>query len=95
MGVKKWSAALILVVLSGAINACTANEGQSDSRDDEALLVATTVSPITSIVSRVGGDRVDVRGIVPEGTNSHTYEPPPSVAATLAEADVEIGRAHV
>ena len=52
------------------------------------LVVATTVSPITSIVANVGGDRVDVRGIVPEGTNSHTFEPAPQVAALLSEADV-------
>jgi ABC-type Zn uptake system ZnuABC Zn-binding protein ZnuA len=29
-----------------------------------------------------------VTGVVPEGTNSHTYEPPPSVAATLEQADI-------
>jgi ABC-type Zn uptake system ZnuABC Zn-binding protein ZnuA len=52
------------------------------------LVVATTVSPITSIVANIGGDRVDVRGIVPEGTNSHTFEPAPQVAALLSEADV-------
>ena len=52
------------------------------------LKIATTVAPITSIVANVAGDLADITGIVPEGTNSHTYEPPPSVAATLAEADV-------
>ena len=30
----------------------------------------------------------EITGIVPEGTNSHTYEPPPSVAATLESADI-------
>jgi len=51
--------------------------------------VATTVAPITSIVANVaaGTDTV-ITGIVPEGTNSHTYEPPPSVAATLEDADI-------
>jgi ABC-type Zn uptake system ZnuABC Zn-binding protein ZnuA len=29
-----------------------------------------------------------VTGVVPEGTNSHTYEPKPSVATVLAKADV-------
>jgi len=55
---------------------------------DGRILVATTVSPITSITSRVGGDCVEIRGIVPEGTNSHTFEPAPSVAALLSDADV-------
>ena len=53
------------------------------------MRVATTVAPITSIVANVaaGTDTV-ITGIVPEGTNSHTYEPPPSVAATLEDADI-------
>ena len=57
---------------------------------DEAdrLLVATTVAPITSIVANIVGDRADVEGIVPEGTNSHTFEPQPSVAELLSTADV-------
>jgi ABC-type Zn uptake system ZnuABC Zn-binding protein ZnuA len=78
-------AAVILAValLSGA---CASG---GDAADDPAKLnVVTTVSPITSIVSNVAGDLVEVRGLVPEGTNSHTFEPPPSAARTLARADV-------
>ncbi len=36
----------------------------------------------------IGGDRVDVTGIVPEGADSHTFEPAPKVAELLARADV-------
>ncbi len=46
------------------------------------------MAPITSIVANIGGDRVQVTGIVPEGTNSHTFEPKPSVAELLSELDV-------
>jgi ABC-type Zn uptake system ZnuABC Zn-binding protein ZnuA len=46
------------------------------------------VAPITSIAANVGGDRVDIEGIVPEGTNSHTFEPAPQVAELLSTADV-------
>lgn len=52
------------------------------------MKVATTVAPITSIVANVVGDRADVEGIVPEGTNSDTFEPKPSFAELLSEADV-------
>jgi ABC-type Zn uptake system ZnuABC Zn-binding protein ZnuA len=34
------------------------------------------------------GDRARIEGIVPEGTNSHTFEPAPSVAKLLSEADL-------
>ncbi len=50
--------------------------------------VVTTVAPITSIVAAVAGDRAVIDGLVPEGTNSHTFEPPPSAAKVLSEADV-------
>lgn len=54
----------------------------------ERLQVVTTVAPLTSIVANVAGSAADVRGLVPEGADSHTFEPKPSVAAALADADV-------
>jgi ABC-type Zn uptake system ZnuABC Zn-binding protein ZnuA len=78
------SASAAALVLAG----CGGSDDSAPEPDGDSILVATTVSPITSIVSRVGGDCVDVRGIVPEGTNSHTFEPAPSVAALLSDADV-------
>ena len=73
------------LALAGA--ACGGDDGAGGGGPDR-LLVATTVAPITSIVASIAGDRAEVEGIVPEGTNSHTYEPKPSVAELLSEADV-------
>jgi len=56
--------------------------------DGDRLKIVTTVSPITNIAANIGGDLVEIDGVVPEGTNSHTFEPPPSVAEALAEADL-------
>lgn len=61
-----------------------------DFADDGLLNVATTVAPISSIVRNIGGDRIHLRGIVPDGTNSHTFEPAPSDAKILSDADVLI-----
>jgi len=66
--------------------ACGAGAHAAD--DPGKLNVVTTVSPLTSIVSAVAGDAAEVRGLVPEGANSHTFEPPPSAARTLARADI-------
>ena len=60
----------------------------SSASPPDALNVVATVSPITSIVENIGGTRVNLQGVVPEGVNSHTFEPAPSVAATLADADL-------
>ncbi|MEO7369992.1 MAG: metal ABC transporter substrate-binding protein [Ilumatobacteraceae bacterium] len=46
------------------------------------------MAPITSIVANIAGDRADVHGIIPEGTNSHTYEPKPNVAKLMTTADL-------
>jgi ABC-type Zn uptake system ZnuABC Zn-binding protein ZnuA len=58
------------------------------AEDDGRLNGITTVSPITNLTENVGGRHVDITGIVPEGTNSHTFEPAPSDARLMAEADV-------
>lgn len=52
------------------------------------LDVVSTVSPVTNIIYNVGGDRIKLTGIVPEGVNSHTFEPAPSDAKILAGADL-------
>ena len=63
--------------------------GTGDRQDATTLLrVVSTVSPITSIVENIGGDRINLQGIVPEGANSHTFEPVPSLAAILSKADL-------
>jgi ABC-type Zn uptake system ZnuABC Zn-binding protein ZnuA len=77
----------VAVALALGVAGCSSESG--GAADDPAKLnVVTTVSPITSIVASVAGDRAEVRGLVPEGVNSHTFEPPPSAARTLARADV-------
>lgn len=56
--------------------------------EDTRLSIVTTVSPITNLAETIGGPFVRVTGLVPEGTNSHTFEPAPSDARTLSTADL-------
>lgn len=82
--------ALRRVAAQDATPAAEQTLGWSDELADNngKLNVATTVAPISSIARNIGGDRIDLRGIVPDGTNSHTFEPAPSDAVTLAAADI-------
>ena len=77
-----------MAVSVAVLSACSSASTSGSSTAPDGLLVATTVSPITSIAASIGGDRVRIEGIVPEGTNSHTFEPEPSVAALLSTADL-------
>jgi ABC-type Zn uptake system ZnuABC Zn-binding protein ZnuA len=74
-----------------ALSACSysgTSTAAAGSAATGGILVATTVSPITSIAASIAGDRARIEGIVPEGTNSHTYEPAPQVAELLSNADL-------
>jgi ABC-type Zn uptake system ZnuABC Zn-binding protein ZnuA len=82
----------LLCILLG-LSACTSATNSNPPTGSEPvaagkLTVVTTVSPITSIVYNIGGDRINLYGLVPEGVNSHTFEPAPSDAKTLAGADL-------
>ncbi|MEO1057974.1 MAG: metal ABC transporter substrate-binding protein [Actinomycetota bacterium] len=69
-------------------SASTAAGDDTADAETGALLVATTVAPITSIAANIIGEQATIEGIVPEGTNSHTFEPQPSVAELVSEANV-------
>jgi ABC-type Zn uptake system ZnuABC Zn-binding protein ZnuA len=78
----------IVVVAAMALVAAACSSRGNGGGNPELVQVATTVSPVTNIVQNIGGDRVQVTGIVPEGTNSHTFEPAPSDAAVMSDADI-------
>jgi ABC-type Zn uptake system ZnuABC Zn-binding protein ZnuA len=54
------------------------------------LKVVTTVAPHADLVREIAGDRVELIQMIPDGTDSHTYEPRPSDARFLQDADVII-----
>jgi ABC-type Zn uptake system ZnuABC Zn-binding protein ZnuA len=56
----------------------------------QKLNVVTSVSPITNIVKNVGGNRIEIAGLVPEGVNSHTFELVPSDIVKVNNADLVI-----
>ncbi len=60
----------------------------ANSQEQKKPLVVTTVAPLTNIVSNIAGDRITVKGIIPEGTDSHTFEPRPSDTDILAKANL-------
>lgn len=76
---------IALVMALAWLGSACADEAESDG-----LLVVTTVAPLRSIIEEVGGDRISVVALVPEGTNSHTFDPPPSAVGEIEEADLII-----
>lgn len=76
---------ILVLFLIATLVACGSDEDESGK-----LKVVTTVAPITSIVENIGGDRIQLEGVVPEGVNSHIFEPQPSLARLMSDADLII-----
>ena len=72
------------------VSACGKKEEPKPVAPVKTINVVTTVAPITSMVENIGGDKIRLTGIIPEGINSHTFEPVPSDVKILAEADLLI-----
>ena len=77
-----FSACFMIVFL---LNACGPTAAPAS---DKRLHVVSTVSPITNIIYNIGGEHIALTGIIPEGSDSHTFEPAPSTAKLLVQADV-------
>ncbi len=80
--------AVAALLLAGCARESTPQSAETGAEESRSRVVVTTVAPITSIVKTIAGDRIEVRGIIPEGEDSHTYEPRPQVARDFAEADI-------
>ena len=81
---------LAILALTFFFTACGRQEDKQAAKAEKKINVVTTVAPITSIVANIGGDKIELTGIIPEGINSHTFEPIPSDSKLLSSADLII-----
>jgi ABC-type Zn uptake system ZnuABC Zn-binding protein ZnuA/ABC-type Mn2+/Zn2+ transport system permease subunit len=82
-GVKPLAIAAAVLALAGIAAGC----GSQSSGGDGPKVVATTTQ-VRDFVSEVGGDRVDLTGILQPNTDPHEYEPRPSDVKAVADADI-------
>ena len=63
--------------------------GDDDGGSADVTVVATTTE-VADLVRNVAGDRAEVIGILSANSDPHDYEPRPSDAESLAEADLVV-----
>lgn len=56
--------------------------------EGEKLKVVATTTIVGDVVARIGGDRIDLKVLMPIGVDSHTYDPVPADAAAVSDAHV-------
>lgn len=89
---------IVIALLASAsvlVNRSHALENSTNSSSQEVvpatkLKVVTSVAPMANIIRNIGGDRIDLIGIIPEGSDSHTFEFIPSDVVKMNDADLVI-----
>ena len=68
----------------------TTNTTKQEVALENKLNVVTSVAPITNIVHNIGGDKINLVGLVPEGVNSHNFELKPSDTIKINDVNLVI-----
>ncbi|BAZ40773.1 adhesin precursor [Calothrix sp. NIES-4101] len=76
---------LIPLVLLG----CTQTKpNTTTSESDKKALVVATSTIIADLAAEIGGDEIELKGILQPGSDPHTYEPVPTDSRFLEEANL-------
>ena len=64
--------------------------GYTPQAEDNAFSVLTSTTILADITQNIAGDRVQIKSMLPYGTDPHAYQAAPSDAAKIAESDLLI-----
>ncbi len=84
---------IVTLLISGTIVYSLVSSPADITGSQEKIVVAASVLPQKEFIEKVGGDRVQVIIMVPQGADPHTYEPEPSKLRELSQAKIyfEVG----
>lgn len=84
--IKRSCSLLLLLIIF--ISACNKENPREELTSDRKLNVVSTISMINDIVKNIGGDKIDITGIIGEGIDPHLYKPTARDTQLLKEADI-------
>lgn len=82
---KLISFGLILGILV-SFSSCVSKNSEEDK--GEKLRVGVTISPLKDFAETIGGDKVDVFSIIPDGSDAHSFDPKPKDLNNLISSDM-------
>jgi ABC-type Zn uptake system ZnuABC Zn-binding protein ZnuA len=82
--------AALLAALSSALLTAAAGCGDDSEAGTSTVRVVATTTQAADLVGAVGGDRVEVTGLLPANADPHDYEVRPSDVEALADADLVV-----
>jgi ABC-type Zn uptake system ZnuABC Zn-binding protein ZnuA len=87
MSDRNWRvvAALLILALHGLLAGCSDPVAQSPTG---TIIAVATTTQIADLLHNVAGDKVEIRVIMKEGSNHHTFEPTTSDLKLLSDAQI-------
>jgi manganese/zinc/iron transport system substrate-binding protein len=79
---------VLLLALVFVISGCSAATSADKSEDHGKIQVTTTIAMIADIVANVGGDRIEVTGLMGPGVDPHLYKASQGDIAKLQKSDI-------
>ncbi|WP_055071451.1 metal ABC transporter substrate-binding protein [Clostridium massiliamazoniense] len=86
---KIFFGAIVIATLLGVMVGCNKTEKVSKENDNK-IEVMTSIYPIGEFAKVIGGDKVNVRTMVPSGAEPHDFEPKAKDIVKLNESDLFI-----
>jgi len=77
-----------LLALMVLLTACESRPPQGQPTGPQRLIVVTTLTVLADLIQQVGGDKVQVKALVPPGGEVHTYQPTPDDIKSVAQAKI-------
>ncbi len=81
---------VVSVLLGLYLSACSASETGANYNSEDKPNVVTTSTVINDWTQKVGGDEIELTGILTPGTDPHVYEPVPKDSIAFEKADLII-----
>ena len=78
----------VLVQNDNNINEMDVTNVENPANDSKKVMVTTTTNVITDLVEHIGGDNVQVTGLMGPGVDPHLYRPSASDVKKLQDADI-------
>jgi zinc transport system substrate-binding protein len=90
---KKIITALVLMIVSIGFAACSNTNGEDKSTLNKesvgsSISVVVSFNPLKEFAEAVGGDKIQVKVVVPDGTEPHDFEPKPRDMENISKAKV-------
>jgi len=77
MNACKTPLATLFLALLFVLAACDSRSAPTQSAAPQKIGVVTTMTVLGDLIQQVGGDKVEVKSLVPPGGEVHTYQPTP------------------